>query len=423
MSFEEELTCTILSPNEQRLSTLDTSVIQIKETDELYNHRILDIDYVMLEDDSTDLSKIDELLVHGNKIFRPKTCSGVPCLFVIDGPKEPDYQENALPTTATEVSIELQKYGSKRNDNFQWTVNNNLINTYFGHLYGPGIITGPSTVTNCSGKLTPLAIINKIQENTNGEFQYRYEYHNGVIKRYIDFLDKIGKSHTQQIELGENATEIKYRNDESKVYIGAEPIGEPGTENDTFHQDQKRFEDMVIVKGQNIPLWVKKDESGALVNGPQAAAPYAKNANEGFVVCDNPSELVASYQRIHGKEGSETTYPKLYPFTSSETNEINLYWECIKNTKEHLQPQIDFTCQVMDLNKLYGGTPEYYNTGDVVLIKIPNRADPVQCRVTKTVKDPRKPEEDEITISTYRTSFMAQFFKSIYKSPGSIVIE
>lgn len=422
MSLESELTTVVLDSDETRLGNLNSKYVSISEVNELYKPRELDITHNMVDECIGNPSFYDELLTAGNKIFRPYTCDGTPCLYVITGPKKPKFKDNELNITAVEVNSELGEYPIHRSGNFEWT-GETAITMYCSHLYSKGVITGPSTTVNYSGALTPLQILNKIQEGTGCEYQYRYEYINGVIKRYIDWLAQIGTTHTTPIELGFNATEIDYTINETDVRIGAGPTGKPSSSTDEFHKNRKAFEDLGVVKGSSIPLYYNKDEAGNLVAGPNAYAPYTKNVGEGWVVCDEATELIASYQKISEKEGSTTQYPRLWTFDSSEANAVNLYWDCVELIREHLQPKIDFTCTIQDLKKLNGDIPEYYNTGDVVYIRLVGRVDAVQCRITKTVKDPREPDNDKVTIQSYKTSFMSNFFKSFYKSPGSINIQ
>lgn len=422
MSIESELTTVVLNGSEERLKSLNNKHVSISEINELYKPRVIDIVHTLVDGNETDLSIYDELLTAGNKIFRPYTCDGDSCLYVLQGPKKPKFTKNEIAISAVEVNSELGEYPIYRSGAFEWTGEDAIID-YCSHLYDVGTITGPSTEVNYSGALTPLQILNKIQEETGGEFQYVYQYVGGVIKRYINFLSQIGSIHTEPIELGFNATEIDYTINETDVRIGAGPIGKPSSSTDEFHKNRKAFENLAVVKGSSIPQYYTKDDNGDLVPGPNAYAPYTKNSGERWVVCDEASELIASYQEINAKEGGATTYPRLWTFESSEANAINMYWDCVETIREHLQPRIDFSCTVQDLKKLNGDVPEYYNTGDVIYVRLAGRSDAVQCRITKTVKDPREPENDSISIQSFKTGFMASFFKSFYKSPGSIDIQ
>lgn len=422
MSLEAELTTHIYSGNETRLGSLNPEHVQISETNEFNTPREIDITHPLADEIHPELSYYDTLLRAGNKIFRPLTCDGTPCLYVIPGPKKPVYTKNTITITAVEVCSELGEWPIHRSSNFTWIVNASLITQYCGHLYDPGVITGPSTSVAYNGALTPLGILNKIQESI-GEFQYRYVWDSGVIKRYIDFLPEIGKTHSTPVELGENAKDINYTITEVPVREGAGPTGKPSSANDDFHANRAAFEALNIAKGSTIRLFYSKDENGNEILGPEVAAPYGKNANEGWVVCDEPSELIANYGHINGKEKSSTTYPRLWTFDSSEANPINLYWDCIDHIRDHLQPVVKFTCSVADLKKLQGYTPEYYNTGDIIYIRIPGRTDLVECRITKTTKDPRKPDDDSVTVESHKTSFMAEFLKNNYKSVGPINIQ
>lgn len=420
MGLEAELTVAIYTGNETRLGSLNTQQVEIKEITEQGRPRELDITHPLIDDYGNNITKYDELLNNGNKIFRPKTCNGDSCLFVIEGPKKPNYLQNEITTTAIEVSSELGEYGFKRTINPQWVVNSTFINSNCGHLYNPGILTGPTDEVNYSGIKSPLEILNYIQDKLDGEFQFRYESVNGIIKRYIDWLPLAGKVHTTAIDLNHNASEINHTSSEVDLRKGAGPKGEPSSSKDDFHSIRAAFEALAITKGQNIPFGITKNDAGTEVPTGYANAPYTKNAGEGWVVCDVENELTGNYYEINGKEKSNNKYPRLWGFDSSETNIHNLYWECVEHIHEHTTPIVKIDCSVSDLKKIQGYDGEYYNTNDIVPVRIPGRRDKVQCRITSTTKDPRKPEEDQITIETYKTSFMRQFFMSAYRSPGTI---
>lgn len=421
---ELDHTVLVLSPSEAVLDSLNPDYVQITETKELYKLRTIKIVHQLRDENSNDLTRYDSILISGNKIWREQTTDRDSCLYVIRGPKSYDFEDGSVTVTAIEVAVELGEIEILRDSGFEWTVSDDM-EDIVTELFDLGVITGPTTSTAYSGALTPLAVINEIQTNTGGEFQYRYEYGpvTDKIKRYIDFYTTVGKTHPEVIEIGYNAKSMSLEYDESDVAVAAGPVGEPSSATDTFHSDRKAFEDLAVTKGASIPLYYTKDSSGTLVPGPNAYAPYAKLVNKGYVECDEESELIASYQHIHAKEGSATTYPRIYTFTSSETNTTNLYWDCVEKIREHLQPEVEIKCELVDFLKLEGAEGELFNIGDVVYIRLPGRTDVVECRITKTTKDPRRPDNEKIEISTYRTTFMAEFFKGYFNNPGAIVLD
>lgn len=417
----KEVTIAVMGPTETKdhKAFLDPKWTQINEINELYCLRTISITHQLTDDQNTDLTKYDTILIAGNKIWK-KTSDGDDCLYVLRGPKVYDFDNMTVTITGVEAAVELGEYGLTRG-NGTWSVST-FLNTWT-NLFVKGNVSGSGTA-KYNGTYTVLGSLQELQTQTGIEFQFRYVYDNvnDVIKRYVDLMPMVGKEHLTPIEIGYNAENIELSIDESDVRIAAGPIGQPDDANSTFHKARITFENKAIAKGESIPLYYTKDDSGSLVAGPNAAAPYAKTAGSKFVVCDTSSELIASYQKIQQQEGGAYQWPRVWTFESSEENEINLYWECVNHIHEHLNPQVDISCNVVDLKKLQGAVSEYYNIGDIVYIRIPNRSDVVQCRITKTSKNPREPESVDIEISTYKTNFLRNFFKSTFKSPGSIVI-
>ena len=201
--------------------------------------------------------------------------------------------------------------------------------------------------------------------------------------------------------------------------VAAGPIGEPSSASEEFHKNRAAFEELEITKGASIPLYYTKDDDGNEIPGPNAYAPYAKIAGKNYVECDEESEKVANYLYINGKEKSSTEYPVIIPFESSESNPINLYWDCVSKIRESLIPEVELSIELVNLAKLQGAE-EYYNIGDEIRIHLLGRNDIVPCRITKTTKDPRNPASETADISTQRATFMQDFFRKYFRSPGAI---
>jgi len=425
MGFEDEVTIAVLDSEEVLLGFLNPKHVRIKETNELYKLRTIKIQHQLYDEDNQDLTRYDTLLTAGNKIWKKESGDGDSVLYILRGNKE--YGDNFKDITieGIEAAAELGQIEVFRDDEFTWTINSAWVTTYTGNLFDEGTLTGPAIDTSYSGALTALAIIQEVQKNTGGEFQFRYEYDplNKRINRYIDYLTTVGKTHDQVIEIGYNAKNIKLEIDESDVAVAAAPVGKPsnpGSSTDTFHVDRTAWEALHIDKTDLIPLYVTKDDAGNPLNGPDTAAPYDKDAGNNFVENDVPGELVANYQRIYYKAGTVGDDPRIITFESSETNEYNMYWDCVDKIREHLNPEVNIECDIVDLSKLEGADGELFNIGDTIYIKLPGRTDAIQCRITKTVKDPRHPESMDITINTYRMSFMQDFFQSTFKGHANI---
>jgi hypothetical protein len=428
MTYESMVTIAVLDKDENLIGWLNPRFVQLPETNELYKLRTLTITHPLTDEIHDKPDYYGTLLKEGNKLWRTTTTDGDSCLYVILGPVIYSDDLTSVTVTAIEAAYELGQVDIEREVNFSWIVNSTFINSVCGELFDAGTITGPTTTVAYSGALTPLAILQNIQANTGGEFQFRYEYDPtiGYIKRYIDFFTTVGTVHDSIIDvikLGKNATKISYQSDETDVGSAAGPIGKPsGTSgNDTFHADRARFEALAYTKGQSIPLFVTKDASGNVAYGPNVAAPYAKVAGQGWVECDEESELVANYTRNQSKAGTTGSGPRIITFESSESNEITMYWNCVDKVRQHLQPNITLSTTIMDLKAMEGLENSTFNIGDVIYVNLPFRDDVVQCRITKTIKDPRKPENLQIEINTYKSTFMEDFFQSYFKSPGSII--
>jgi len=421
MSNADRTVAVLKGDTEAVLGFLDPRWSQIQEGDELYMFRTITITHQLTDENNPDVSKYDSMLVEGNKIWREKTQNGTSCLYVIRGEKSYDRENNNVKVTAVEVAVELSEYDLVRGSGV-WDVTT-VLNTW-GALFSKGNVTATGTC-KYNGTYTAHAILQRIQAQTGVEFQFRYEYDPSIdgIRRYIDLMPQIGTEHLTVIEEAYNSDKIDISTDSSDVRIAAAPAGEPDSANSDFHKVRKEWEDLVITKGQYIPLYYTTDDQGNEKVGEYAYAPYAKPAGK-IVECDNPTELTAGYGRIYKqKSAGGGSYPRIWTFTSTETNPYNIYWDCVDAIREHKDPKVDISCNIVDLKQLKGAESEYYNTGDIVYIRIKGRTDAIQCRITKTTKDPRNPESTSIEISNYKTSFMRDFFKNgTFKSPGAIQI-
>jgi hypothetical protein len=406
MVFDEKTTIVVLNPTESLIDFLNPDMVSITEYNELYSLRGLELTHPLFDEgNTTTTNRYSQLLLPGNKVWRATTCDGTPCLYVLNGEKEYNYEDNTITHYAEEVAVELGQVPPFRSSSFTWTVNASFINTYMRNLVTPGVLTGPSTSTSYNGCLTPLSMLREIEANTGGEFQFRYNYEAGRIYRYLDYLNMVGTTHTTPIELGYNAKNISVKINEEDSRIAAAPIGEPSSDTSNFHAALKSFEDLVVSTSVQIPLWVTKDESGVEVNGPLAYPPYPKPAGQGYVACDVEAEQVANYLEVQRQSTSPGTYPRMHTFTTSEENEYNIYWLCVTNLREHLEPEINIDCTVADLNAIDGRDVGPFNVGDTVYIRIPGLGNVVEARVLKTTKNPREPDSDKIEIGNYITDF------------------
>jgi hypothetical protein len=409
-------TLIVLNPQERNIGFLDPDEIHITETNELYKLRTIEITHPLSP-------SYDSLLKPGNKIWQNRTCDNTSVLYVIRGPKTYNYTENTINLHAIEAAVELGQYKSLSQSDELWSVDFEFIYNNFFELFQPGIITPNNHIIHCGGVVTPLGIINEIQSQIDGEFQYRYEYNTNTqkIERYIDYLPHIGTLRTEKLELGYNASEIYFEIDESNTAIGAMPLYE-NFEGGTFNC-WIGFQALSIKRGEQIPLYYNKNENGEYIPGPMVIAPYTKKPNSNYVVCDNPTELKATYNYIQGQNRykQKETYPRLTTFTTNQEVRINLYWECVKTIKQHLYPEIEISCNINDLKQISENSSLNYNVGDIITIQIPDRNILMPCRITKTIKKPEALESTQIEINTYHNSFLTDFYKKYNKTSDTII--
>lgn len=423
--YETEVTVAVLNQNEALLGYLHPNYVDIIETNELGGLRSIEINHPLIDTDGCTLDKYDTLLTAGNKIWRPSTCDGVPCLYVLLGEKEYDFKNNTVHTYAEEISMELGQYKIWRSSAFNWSINSTTaLNNIVGDLFTAGTVSGPTTATAFNGSLTTLSILRAIEARTGGEFEFTYSINpNGTIKRTINWLNGVGETINMPIEIGYNTDDIQVKINESEVSIAAAPLGEPQNDSALFHKQRKAFEDQAFSTSTQIPLYVTKDDEGNDVNGPMAYPPYPKSSGSKYVVSNVQGELIAAYQTIKSKSPNQAnTFPRIWTFDSSEENKYNLYWECVTHIREHLHPEISISCNIIDIQRLRGLGSQKFNVGDTVKVRLPGRETLVTARILKTTKNPRNPESDSIEIGNYSTKFTKQFFKNFFKVSGEITL-
>ena len=247
---------------------------------------------------------------------------------------------------------------------------------------------------------------------------------NKRIIRYLDFLEERGETHPTAIEIGYNTGKITTEEDEGDVAIAASPVGAPSstdtTENTmTFHQARRYWEGLAVSTTTQIPLWVTKDGDGVEVNGPLVYPPYNKLVNTNYVSSLDQDESSANYQEVQKKDGTPGSAPRTVLFESTETNKYNLYWLCVDKIRECLHPVVAVEADVVDIQRLQGGSGVQYNVGDTVPIQLPDHTSIITARVTKTVKDPRTPAGDTIELGNYVLDFYGDYLRigRLGKSP------
>jgi hypothetical protein len=412
--LSDELTLAVLGPDETLIRFLNPEVLEVEETHTLGGLRTITITHSLLDDLGTDLGEYADLLIHGNKVWRQFTGDGDSCLYVINDDREVDTEENEIKVSADEVAAELSDLPPVR---FNMTnpvqVTGEWLATYVGDLFTPGEIS-PGQSFSYSGTIGVMGLLREIEEQTGYEFSFRYEFNTtlGLIERFLDFVELRGRVHSTPIEIGYNTAKIELEESEADVAIAAAPLGSPRDSKDeantTFHQARKAFEDLVVYKTVQIPLWVTKDESGEPLNGPLAYPPYSKAAGQTYVAAP-PGDSGATYKEVTRMAGESGQVPRTVLFESSEENPINLYWLCVDKIREKLQPQVKLETEMINMGRMAANDPTVYNVGDRVALQLPGRSDRVVARIQKTVKNPRQFDRDKVELGNYGIDFFTDY--------------
>jgi len=408
--FDSEVTLVVLSPNEKVLGFLHPKYVDVTETiDGLKSLRTIQITHPLIDDQQNNLNKYNNLLSHGNKIWWDLTPNGDGCLYVLLDSKTVDTIKNTVVITAEEVATELSMIPSIRfTANLPIQIDTDFINTYFGNWFTAGNIE--SCTLNYIGTIGLMALLTLIGTQCSKEIQFRYIYNptSNIISRYIDIIPTKGVVHSTPVEIGYNTQDIILEDTETTVAIASAPIGTPSDTTDVnisaYNTALNAFVNMSVYIGQMIPSSV--DSSGVL--GASIPAPFSKNAGSIYIQCP-VGESAADYQTVRQKEKQINQYPRTILFSTTETNMYNLYWLCVSQIQSNMQPSITLTAQVVDIQEMQGNIPEYYNIGDTVPVKLPGRTNRVSARIIKTVKDPRTPDKDTLTIGNYVLNFFTDY--------------
>lgn len=109
MTLIDELTTAVLDEDETLLGYLDPSMLEVEETNKLGGLRTLTITHPLIDSQGTLQNGIADLLVHGNKIWRPLTCDGDSCLYVIIDDREINPEKNTITVECEEAAAELSQ--------------------------------------------------------------------------------------------------------------------------------------------------------------------------------------------------------------------------------------------------------------------------------------------------------------------------
>lgn len=405
----------ILDGSENRIGMLNTDLNQVEEKTELQGLRTITITHP-IKDNSNQLlpNKYLSLLNPGNKIFQETNCDGDSVLYVIHGPKEIDPSLSEIEIIATEVARELAETPPIRFNpvNDYYRADTSFLNSYFNKYFTIGEVSASLIKFAYSGVISPMGLLREIELQTSCEFRFRYEYdkEDDKIIRYLDFVDKVGKTHNNLIEVGYNTENVTWSIDDTEVRIAAAPLGDADSEkeaNNSFHQSRKAWENLEIInKNVPIPVGVTKDDNGNDIATYYQKPPYKKFSGQNYLVCDVLEEISALYTHINNKEKSTTQTPRIAYFDSSEENPYNMYWEAVEKIREQLQSEITIDTKIVDLKLLKGQESDYYNIGDVVKVKIKDLNMIMEGRIKETTKNPLDRDSDNIKIGTPEQSFL-----------------
>lgn len=415
---DSEVTLHILNQAEKFLGTLHPKYVNPEESDDMTGLRSIKITHPLFDDQDQNLNKYNNLLTHGNKVWWQESPNGNGCLYVLLDDKSIDSNKNIVTITAEEVATEISQMPSLHLADTSRTINSTMITNWLGGLFRPG------TIETCTfiytGVNDPMTILKLIASQCKKEIQFRYFYDpdDDLIYRYIDIITTRGKVHNTPIEIGYNTDSILVDETEATVAIAASPTGTPSDSQSknisTFNAIHNAFTNLVVDPNVRIPKTVTKDDNGNDVNGPLVYPPYPKLAGQHYVQC-NPSDSAAEYTQINEKEKGTTKYPRTVTFDSSTENPIMLYWECVAQIDSKKQPAVTVSSSVIDIPKMKGQDPEYYNAGDTVRLRLPGRKNLITARITKTTKNPRQPEKDKCEIGNYKLNLFKDYF-NIYSN-------
>lgn len=107
--LNKELEIIILSPDEQFIGTLNPRYVDLEEVYTLKGLKQLEIIHPIVDDNNKPLTHYNDLLTHGNKIWRNHTGDGKSCLYIINDDKTLDKLANEVTIKAEEIATELSQ--------------------------------------------------------------------------------------------------------------------------------------------------------------------------------------------------------------------------------------------------------------------------------------------------------------------------
>lgn len=415
----------VLSPDEKFIAWLDTTVVDLKETNEATMIKEVQLQHILTED--VELSKWYR---QGNKIWVGGGNGLKPCLYVINQDYELDtWEDQTVSLRAEEVLVELNNVelytytGSS-----PITVNSTFLTNVFGDYYTikeiDSFVNRQNNQIQPVGTMTLIELLRLIETETGMVFVTEYELSetsNNVIKRYLSLKQpgNVGYTFTQALDVGRNLDNITCTVDETDTIRGVSPKFSLNEDNSATSSTSmtkaelaaviNAYKTLEVTKGTSIPMIIEKQVEGNVETEVVTAywyAPFTKQANKLYVEDDSGpdsdySTTEANYNQIYSKKDNATLkkVPKLGTISTSETNKYLIYNACARELMEKRYPEVHIDVKLADLNLMLGDHDSSYNVFDKVFVKVPGYNTLIEAYVTKTVKDPLDVGNNQITIS------------------------
>ena len=219
----------VLSPDEKFIAWLDTTVVDLKETNEATMIKEVQLQHILTAD--VELSKWYR---QGNKIWVGGGNGLKPCLYVINQDYELDtWEDQTVSLRAEEVLVELNNVelytytGSS-----PITVNESFLTNVFGDYYTikeiDSFVNRQNNQIQPVGTMTLIELLRLIETETGMVFVTEYELSetsSNVIKRYLSLKQpgNVGYTFTQALDVGRNLDNISCTVDETDTIRGVSP--------------------------------------------------------------------------------------------------------------------------------------------------------------------------------------------------------
>lgn len=419
----------ILSPNEEFITWLDSTTVNIEETSQSRTIREINIEHPLTEN-----TKLKKWYHQGNKIWISGGNGLIPCLYVINQEyKINHWKKETVSLTAEEVLVELNNVELySYTGSTEIKINREFLENVYGEYYTIGEID--TFVNNQNNKILPVGtmtlieLLRLIESETGMIFttEYKKADDSNTIKRHLNLKqeESIGINYSQPLIIGYNCDNVEVDVDETDTYRAIAPIltlSETGNSTTGTSSLTKKdlaniisnYKSLSIKKGDKIPMIIEKEEQTDTSGNTKEKevitaywyAPFNKKSGNLYVEDDageysNYNTTEANYNQIYSKKDSTSvkTVPKMGNVSTSEQNKYAIYNACARALLEKRYPDVEINVSVADLN-LIMGKGNSYNIYDSLFVKVPGYNKPIQAYITKTVKNPYDFGSNKITVS------------------------